>query len=91
MVACYTRNREYNAKIVRTPLTLQRCCEYLLKTVLPLVEDPKYNKLEVLEFVQNRLRAIRCEYHVQSRFDPELYYTLIKFHLFVLSMVADTS
>lgn len=91
IVACYMRNREYNPDVVRTPATLARCCDYLLKTVLPLADDPQVNQLDVLEFVQNRLRAIRCEYHVQSKFDASVYYSLVRFQVYLLSIVSDTS
>jgi hypothetical protein len=47
-VAYYMRNREYTSEIVRTPTTLARCCDYLMHTIMPLVDDRKVSKLDTL-------------------------------------------
>jgi hypothetical protein len=58
---------------------------------MPLINDNKFNKLDTLEFIQNRLHAIRCEYHVQNYFDPNVYNLMARFHVYVLSHVRDMS
>ena len=84
-VAKYTRNIKYSSRNTRTQAALKDCLSYLVETFFPLLvsEEHPAEQYALAVFLEERLKAIRCEYFVQGIINPRELLRIIKACLLV--------